>query len=229
MIYVTTYASDNMSRSRDLALRSAQKFGATPIHAEISSEFYLQNFDTLNHPRGAGYWLWKPYIIDQCLSNMDENDVLLYIDAGVEVVDNIQHLVDAMDQDIMIFGNHYRHVHWCKREVYVRMFALDKLQAQASAIVIKATKFSRNFVREWLLWSQMPNFINDVLKVDQFPEFQEHRHDQAILTCLQQWHGLKLHWWPAMYNDGAFIYDKGTYMDTYPVIFHHHRKRNEEW
>jgi len=63
------------------------------------------------------------------------------------------------------------------------------------------------------------------------PEFQEHRHDQAILTTMAYRGGIPLHWWPAMYNDGAFTYEKlPCYAgDDYPVLFHHHRRRDNEW
>ena len=73
------------------------------------------------------------------------------------------------------------------------------------------------------------DYISDKIWLEQYPSFQEHRHDQALLTAVAQKYNLRLHWWPAVYNDGAFTYDKGTYTDSYPPIFHHHRKRNDEW
>jgi hypothetical protein len=77
----------------------------------------------------------------------------------------------------------------------------------------------------------MPEFIdNSPMEIaNNDPEFREHRWDQAIITCLAYRYGYKLHWWPAMYNGGQFIYEKGVFNDEYPVIFHHHRKRNDEW
>ena len=44
-----------------------------------------------NHPLynmergGGGYWLWKPYIILETLSRIEENDILVYVDAGCQL------------------------------------------------------------------------------------------------------------------------------------------------
>jgi len=38
--------------------------------------------DVLNQPRGGGYWIWKSYIIADALSKLNDNDILLYTDAG---------------------------------------------------------------------------------------------------------------------------------------------------
>jgi hypothetical protein len=97
-------------------------------------------------------------------------------------------------------------------------------------MVFKVSDFALQVANEWLSYCQVDHYIDDIVYDSyQYPSFQEHRHDQAILTAVAQAHGIPLHWWPASYNNGAFTYDKGTYTDTYPVIFHHHRKRNNEW
>lgn len=229
MICHVTYASDNMSISEDLCRTSAEKFGCISLPVALSDYFVIANKKILEQKRGAGYWLWKPYIIDDAIQSLNTNDYILYTDAGVEIINHITHLTDTMEDDIMLFGNHYQHRDWCKREVFDKMNCHDGLQAQASAMIFRGTGRAKSFVREWLLWCQMPDFIDDLYWMEQYPNFQEHRHDQAILTALAQQWGIKLHWWAAMYNNGAFVYDKGSYTDTYPVIFHHHRKRNNEW
>ena len=194
----------------------------------------------LREPRGAGYWIWKPHIIYNALCELDKGDVLVYTDAGVEFIADINLLIDKMDcfylpvGDIMLFGNHYQHRHWCKREVFDVFRCTDGFQVQASAMIFRKSTWTKDFVSEWWDWCETRGprrqyWINDSLWMEQYPEFQEHRHDQAILTCMAQKEMIPLHWWPAVYNDGAFTYDKGTYTDTYPPIFHHHRKRNDEW
>jgi len=145
------------------------------------------------------------------------------------------HIIDRMDEDIFFFGNNWNHVDWCKMDVIMAINRGDvsilAKQVQASVIFFRNTQKVRDFVKEWLLYCQMPNFIDDSpSKLLNVFTFQEHRHDQAILTSLQIKHGYKLHWWPASYSDGQFAYDKiEQYQnDNYPVIFNHHRKRNDE-
>jgi hypothetical protein len=234
MIYHVSYASDKMSKSLDICRASALRHGCdATINIDIDPEFAGQNRHILSKPRGAGYWLWKPYVIHRALMDHARSwDYLVYTDAGVEFVASVNHLIQAMDrsdEDILLFGNHYQHRDWCKREVFDALNCKDGHQVQASAIVLKNSENAMYLVEEWLHQCQIGNQINDICGSDQYPGFQEHRHDQAILTAVAQAMGLKLHWWPAMYNGGAFVYEKGDYDLEYPVIFHHHRKRNDEW
>jgi hypothetical protein len=120
-------------------------------------------------------------------------------------------------------------------------------QCQASVIFFRVSDYSRQFVAEWLKWCLHRNrystictdewryLIDDSPSIaPNHPEFRENRHDQAILTTLAYREGIKLHWWPSVYNKGGspeFVYEKlPEYAgDTYPVLFSHHRKRNHEW
>ena len=216
-------------------------YGYNPISTAPYIEYGFGEFEEFNkgifsQKRGAGYWLWKPYLIFKTLINLPDNEILIYSDAGVEFVNNPQHIVDAMQQDIFLFGNNYKHVEWCKGDCMMaingRILPSDLLQVQASVIFIRNNETTRNFVKEWLLWCQMPGFIDDSpSKLPNYPTFAEHRHDQAILTCLAYKYGYQLHYWPAQYNNGAFKYEKLPQYanDNYPIIFHHHRKRNNEW
>ena len=243
MIYHLTYANSEMTKSAMLAQKSALKHGCNfsvfMNEKSISAEFYNLNKPILTQSRGAGYWLWKPYVINKMLNRINENDYLVYTDAGVEFVNNINILINKMDQDVFLFGNNYPHVEWCKSDVMGALLPnweyeikKDKRQVQASVLIIKNTYGARLFIAEWLKYCQIDHFIDDShsYKIN-YTYFAEHRHDQAILTCLAYKYGIILHWWPAQYNDGQFIYDKHPQFneDNYPIIFHHHRKRNNEW
>lgn len=110
-------------------------------------------------------------------------------------------------------------------------------QAQASVILLRVSDYSRNFVAEWLRWCLFEGgrLIDDSpSRLPNHSEFREHRHDQAILTTLAYREGVKLHYWPAVYNRGGspeFVYEKlPEYAgDDYHALFSHHRKRNYEW
>lgn len=127
-----------------------------------------------------------------------------------------------------------------RREISTRELAWERLgkQAQASVIFFRVSDYTRAFVKEWLDWCLFEGgrLIDDSpSRLPNHPEFREHRHDQSILTTLAYREGLRLHYWPAIYNkDGSpeFIYEKlPEYAgDNYPSpLFHHHRRRNHEW
>jgi hypothetical protein len=236
MIRHITFCTPNMSIAAEKCSHSAMAYGCdeTNIFTPelIDDTFWAFNQEIFTQDRGYGYWLWKPYFIYLNLLQMKEGDTLFYTDAGVEFVNQVDKVLSHMDSDVFLFGNNYEHDHWCKSTVNYNIngiLRLEKKQAQASAMIFNNCLETRMFVKDWLMWCQMSFMIDDSESWGNHPEFQEHRHDQAILTCLAVKNLIKLHWWPAMYNGGQFVYDKGTYTDTYPVIFHHHRKRDHEW
>lgn len=248
MIHGVTYASSAMSKSGSICRHSMIKngVGRNAEYTVTNIQFYNDNKDILKIERGAGLWLWKPHIISEYLRNYClDGDILIYSDAGVEFINNVNHIIDRMDQDVWLFGNMFEHEHWCKRECLdmMGMNCIDAeddqvyypygKQVQASVIFIRVSPFSRKFIKEWLLWCQMPGNIDDTFDpAIQHPQFKEHRHDQAILTNLAIKHDIKLHYWPASYNNGAFEYSTDGYdrnVDNYPILFNHHRKRNNEW
>lgn len=227
MTRLITFADENMTRSAALCVESALQHN---IHSSvIYSPTDLPARTIKPGVRGAGcYWLFKPMLIDRQLKKMTDGEYLVYADAGVEFVNNINYIVDRTE-DVFLFGNMYPHFEWCKFSVLDAMlpdwkqFASPN-QVQASVIVFRVGDRAREVVAEWLKWCKKPGMIDD-----EGEAVKEHRHDQAILTNIAMLEGIDLHWWPAMYNGGKFVYPKGDYTDKYPVLFHHHRKRNEEW
>lgn len=235
MTHLITFTDDNMTMAANICVTSAllNNVHETKIYGpkDIDAKFRKANAAILDQPRGCGYWLWKPFIILEELKKMKDGEYLIYCDAGVEIVNNVNHIIDRMQGDVWLFGNMFQHVHWCKADVMKALNCFDSgSQVQASVIFIRNSKQAREFVNEWLTWCTVSGMIDDSpSKCPNHPEFQEHRHDQAILTTLACREKLTpLHWWPAMYNAGHFAYEKTGYPDTYPVLFHHHRCRNNE-
>lgn len=245
MKILVNFADERMTRSQLVCTKAAYENGVDKVFeytkADISKSFWEFNYDVLKHERGAGYWLWKPYVIQKALYHCNDGDILIYMDAGVKLITDVQHIVEAMDQDLFLFSNGHQHVHWCKADVYEAILPRnhsgqdssvydyrDQTQVQASVIFIRVSDFTRKFIKEWLLWCQMPGFIDDSPSVSSnHPEFAEHRHDQAVLTCLSKKYGIKLHWWA-----DKLWYESQRHRwpgDKYPSMWEHHRKRNNEW
>lgn len=248
--HLVTYATPDMERSMRLCCDSARASGIQetwPWFEQTTKtlDFYRKNRALLDNPKGAGFWAWKSFIVQHHLQQMHDGDILIYSDAGVEFINSVNHIIDRMDQDIFLFGNMYEHAHWCKRDIIEAIFPPENppymsqkswgdfgKQVQASVIFFRVNDVTRTFVKEWLDWCLFEGgrLIDDSRsRTPDHGDFRENRHDQAILTTLAYRDGIKLHWWPAVYNDGAFTYEKGEYTDDYPTLFHHHRRRNHEW
>lgn len=247
---VITYTDERMTIAAIKCVRSAQKYGATDtkIYGDInlSETFKEMASPTIKEERGAGLYIWKPFIIWQQMNKMKDGELLIYSDAGQEFVSDIKPVADCMDEDIMFFSNGWPHVDWCKADVYETIiprlpnhsddidfgWQIDKKatifrQTQASLIFFKVNQKTKDFVKEWMLYLLMPGFCdNSPSKLPNYPTFQESRWDQSVLCCLQIKYGYKLHWFPTLTNMHQVDASPG---DRYKPIIDHHRKRNNEW
>ena len=248
MIRLITFTDENMTIAADKLDKSAREHGADDV-AIYTPENLDGHFMTssllpiLEGSRGYSWWIWKPYIIlGHMMVACKEGDILIYSDAGQEIKASLKAIVNAMDEDIMFFTNGFQHSHWCKKEVAKSInhqYSFDNAefnssypsfkQVQASFIIFHVTDKVKEFVKEWYAWSLMPGMIDNTPRGDQFPEFREHRHDQAILTCLQIKYGYKLHWFPSTTNLHRSPPELGYYSEKFGVTIIHHRKRNNEY
>jgi len=222
-----------MTRSRELARESALRHNATESiafsPADLPEWFTTKNAEILKHKRGAGYWLWKPFIIAEQLKNMNNGEILVYADAGIEVVNNLHWITDRMTAPLFLFGTHNRQSAWTKRDIF-KVLGVDTPeqhnaeQVNAAVIFIRVSEFSRAFVNTWLTYSQDAHLIDDSPSVAKnLPDFVENRHDQAILSVLATGAGFKPNWFPAQYGHHV----KSDYpLRDYPQLFNHHRSRN---
>lgn len=244
------YADDQMTISQQLCIKSAREVGkfdqgfSFGPHS-IDKFFYQRHKHVLEAPQrggGKGFWLWKPYIVDQAIRALPDGDILVYCDSGVEWIAPFYHLLNAQanekyeaENDVFLFSNGHRHVDWCKKEVISHMMPLSNpfnpsftqiKQVQASVMIFRVNDHTRDFCARWLAWCCVPGFIDDTLRGSQLPEFREHRNDQSILTNLAIEDSIDLHHWPAQYwQDKKVDYPR----DTYPQMFYHHRYRNIDW
>lgn len=261
-IHLVTFATNDLRRSLAACCTSAMRYGVTDTHAFTPHMLPPDMRKRCEGQRGFGWWQWKPQVIEIAMRACEENAILVYADAGVEFIATVSHIIDRMDQDIFLFGNNWEHAYWCKRDVieavwpdgyrgelyanaernpdaifFDTSWARFGKQVQASVILFRVSDYTRQFVKEWLDWCLFEGgkLIDDSpSRLPNHPEFQEHRHDQAILTTIAYREGIRLHWWPAVYNRGGlpeFVYEKlPEYAgDDYPVLVHHHRRRNSEW
>lgn len=245
MVKLITYTDDRMTISATRCIESALKVGKCN-HAgiygpgDLSDTFKEAMAPVLAHERGAGFYCWKPYVIAKEMNNMQEGDYLIWSDAGTEWLQDVRHLIDAMDEDILFFGNGHKHMEWCKMDCATEIFGVPAFkildqkhylnfaeQVQASHIIFKITGEVVDLVDRWLMWTQCPGMIdNEPSILPNIPTFREHRWDQAILCCLQIQEGLKLHWFPStMYMNDRHRFSN----DKYPAMFDHHRRRNNDW
>jgi len=246
-VHLTTFTDDRMTISAQKCAQSGVQHGADSysiwtLH-DLSAEFKETMADILRHEKGAGYYCWKPYIVHRVACRLKDGDIIVYCDAGNEWVGDMREAIKAMDQNILLFSNGWKHLDWCKMDALrailpafsnpakpgdVGLHTIGQYpQVQASTLFVRLTPETRKFIQEWYAWSLMPGMVdNEPSVLSNVPTFQEHRWDQSILCCLQIKYGYRLHWFPT--TTAHHLRDQYP-NDKYPVLLNHHRKRNNEW
>jgi hypothetical protein len=158
--------------------------------------FYEENKEILDNERGDGYWLWKPKIILDSLEKMEYGDVLVYTDAGDELLDNIlyhiKNHVDTYDYYFTNWGGDRWYQKICtKRDCFILMGCDEEVyhntpQMEAGFIIVKKTDQNITFINEYFYFCKNKNIITDIPNEygENFHNWQFHRHDQSILTNL---------------------------------------------
>ncbi len=97
---------------RAMAAGKAYTHALTVAHTHsefVRTVFFNENISIASQSRGFGYWLWKPYYIYESLKHLDDGDVLIYCDAGVELcasVDPLLALVKESKTGVVLFENY---------------------------------------------------------------------------------------------------------------------------
>ena len=189
--------------------------------SDIDPKYYAQHKEILSQKRGAGYWLWKPYLMQKTLNIMSEGDILFYIDTGNAFLVNADFFIDELDKndaDIMLFRSYHKNRRYTKIDAYSLMQVDEKYrdypQIGATVIIARKSKRSMRFIKKWREYCENPQLLTDTasIKVER-DDFIDHRHDQSILSLLY-------------YKDPEKILVLDYHGDKMCDKFFHHRRRD---
>jgi hypothetical protein len=153
--------------------------------------------------RGFGYWSWKPYLISRELEALNEGDVLLYLDAGVEINKKgrarfTEYLDHVAQNDILIFTQPAQHRHWTKPDPM--LIANDRHyfrnQVVAGILMFRVCDKSKRIVQSWLNLSAHEGgrlLVNEAAPAHEKSGMViAHRHDQSVLSRVAFEQGITL-------------------------------------
>ena len=198
------------SRYRRAARRLARQAHCSGVFRSVDAitdedlrrdhDSFLTNNAALLHRevRGFGYWLWKPYLIYEALCSSSAGYVC-FLDAGCvlnltsararERFDEYHDMADA--DGLALAQQSYEEQAWCKADTMDRI-GVNEIQRSsgqfwAGMLIVRNTSSNRDLIG---LWLDLCN-EDDHHYLDDSPSerpnasvFQEHRHDQSILSCL---------------------------------------------
>ena len=163
---------------------------------DINIEFVNENKYILDEEKGGGYWLWKPYIINETLKNIKDNDLLFYIDSKYYFTENITELYKPLlEEDILVWRNKpnessYYLKNWCKMDIiykyniYDDVFKNNMEACWAGAMIMRKTNKVTNIIKEWLYMCCCNDITDLPSTIENSAEFNDHRHDQSLLSIV---------------------------------------------
>jgi hypothetical protein len=158
----------------------------------------------MKNKKGYGLWLWKPYIIKKTMESMNDGDILLYLDAGLDLdfrkKNIIQQKFKIVKED-KIIGTYVRKMHgpekkWCKMDLVKYMNIIDNKylntqQRQGGTNMFLVCKKTRNLVNEWYDIACHYNLLDhSPSKNKNLNCFKNHRCDQSIFSLLTKKYNL---------------------------------------
>jgi hypothetical protein len=189
----------HISRAVQRLARQAKKFPwidevCTYAEADLPNEYFSQMGDILaNNPKGFGLWSWKPYLIERELNLLNPGDILLYLDAGVEInkkgAPRFTYYLDHLARkDLLLFQLDHQHRNWTKRNAEV--FDLDenffRNQVVAGILMFRVSEKSKSLVSRWKELCTLDDGAlleePNPLSSESHPQLIEHRHDQSLLS-----------------------------------------------
>ena len=165
---------------------------------DLDRAFVRENAEILDAVRGAGYWLWKPYVILDALDKAEDGDAIVYSDSGSFFIGKIARIVQiCRDETPGVLGfalGKHPEMHWTKRDAFILMDCdqpkiHESPQIEASLIVLLRNDFARSFITEWLRYARDPRILTDLPNHcgrDNLPGFTDHCHDQSIFSLLNK-------------------------------------------
>lgn len=148
-----------------------------------------------NNPRGRGYWIWKPHIMLHSLSIMQDGDILVYADAGCSIkasgAGRFQKYLEILRTDkhgILAFSSEHPMHKWTKMDT-IKALGGESIMSMngviGTAIIIRKCATSVRIIEKWMELCSRYELVDDSPSVAaNYPDYIEHRHDQAILSLL---------------------------------------------
>ena len=205
MIYFFSYGDDNYRSSKiriEHEARVSGMFDHIKIYGkeDLDLDFLEKTQPYIDMPRGGGYWLWKPFLIKKTFDMMNEGDYCVYADAGCTVnpegAERLRYYFSLMEKEntgiFRFFFRGTKELMSTNHKVF-EFFNVDKDiefmnsdHLMATVMIFKKCKNSIDFVNKYYeITVNNPDIFSD--KYNDYvvnPEYQNHRHDQSVSSCL---------------------------------------------
>lgn len=181
-------------------------------------KWYVKAYRSRFHLRGFGYWMWKSYVVRQQLAEMQEDDILLYADAGCSL--NKQGEQRWMQYLAMVKENPFGLLAFEQESLLEEQWTKADLLAYTNGngggnqlfggiFLMRKTPKTVEMVEQWydLCHHHFDLITDSPSSIPNAVGFQENRHDQSAFSCLARKYSPVLLSASETFTDGNFALD----------------------
>ncbi|WP_180380878.1 hypothetical protein [Campylobacter lanienae] len=155
------------------------------------------DFNGFMPTRGFGYWCWKPKVILMTLEQMNDNDILLFVDIGCEFnyskANDMTQMLKQVDKNEFMGvlhnalnknyqkGDTLKHFGLTNDENF-----LNSKQVLGGLLFMKKNKKTLSIINEWMdIFYNNFNFVDDTPSLyENHKDFIRNLHDQSVLNAI---------------------------------------------
>jgi hypothetical protein len=152
----------------------------------------------MKNTRGYGYWIWKYFLISELFKKINDDEVILYVDAGCTINENgtkkLKDYYDKVVENGMLAFQmpHLIEKHYTKMDTYKKIIGRDMShyetgQVHASTFFIKKNQKNMEFIENIKSICVQDNYhyVDDSKSIENNNKsFIENRHDQSIFSLM---------------------------------------------
>lgn len=204
-LYFITYGDKRFRKSKKRLVSQAKLFGFDSVKAfgfnDISNDFITKTKPYINDVKGGGYWLWKPFFLKKTLDEMQDGDILVYLDAGCELnisgKKRFSEYIEIMNANKGVLSFHLPGLKECSYtndavfeyfEIAPSSTIYNSNQIIGTCLLIKKNDLTKQLTDDFFnIAIQRPELFSDIYNVKTTrSNFIDHRHDQSIFSVLRK-------------------------------------------
>ena len=207
--YFITYGTNKYTESKYRLLKQVKELNifhdlSALDNTNLTKEFREKYKNILNDPYGGGYWIWKLDIIRNMLSKINENDYLVYLDAGcvinlegkARMLEYFEMLNDS-SYGIISFRMHHKERDWTTKQVfdYFNISPDSEIgktgQALGGILIMQKKEHLLKVIDKAFeaLEHDEKLFTKEYKKLKQHDGFKDSREDQSITSIIRKIEG----------------------------------------
>lgn len=203
-IHLITYADGNFEKAKQRLCKEAYGTGWFDTVKgfspnDLSDEFKNTYKDILKMKRIAGYGIWRSYIITQTLDNMNDNDILIYLDAGCSINKNgkkrFYEYIEMLNDETPIISFQMPHLEYkyTTKEIFEYFNVSNKEEITNTGqildgiLVMKKNDKLADLINLWgKALNDNPLLFTDYYNNNQNAGFIDNRHEQSIFSVIRK-------------------------------------------